>query len=113
MIQFFLTWILIGVASLGGFYLYSRVLFFKTLYKELLQENIQLKHGLTENNAMLDSYEFAVSKNSSNLSFLEQELADALGNIKMLKEKNASLKKENDELEAQLKETKQKFENLF
>jgi len=89
-----ITWGIVSVCILISFYLYSRMVFFKTLYQKTKVETSWLKKMTESASDTLDIYDFELEKNIQLAMNMKEKLQDSQKQVKELKEENTRLRTE-------------------
>jgi peptidoglycan hydrolase CwlO-like protein len=100
-----ITWGIVSISMLVSFYLYSRMIFFKTLYQKTKVETSWLKKMTESASDTLDIYDFELEKNIQSVLLMKTNLNDSHKQIKEIKEENSRLR-------AELKQTNKNLDKL-
>jgi len=111
--DFVFSWIIISVSLLALFYLYSKMTFFKTLYKTLSYETHELKDMLEEDKIIIELYEFEIDKHLNNVDYLQKQILEVQIYLKEVRNKNTRLRNEANVSNDKIQEMKNRIDALF
>ena len=111
--SFFLSWAVVAAALLSVLYLYSKMAFFKTLYRTSILESQELKEMIEEDRVIIELYEFDIAKHLNTIEYLQKEIVETQGYLKEIRNKNTRLRNEAAVNTEKIRQMKIKLDALF
>jgi len=111
--SFFLSWAVVAAALLSVLFLYSKMSFFRTLYKSSILEVQELKEMIEEDRVIIELYEFDIAKHLDNIDYLQKEIVETQAYLKEVRGKNTRLRNEATVNTEKIRQMKIKLDALF
>ena len=87
--------------------------YYKHLYDKAKAERNQLKTALKEAEILIKKYQIQLQRALGNLELLDEEISKLKGDLKAIKNRNAQLRVENEQLKRRIRELENKIEALL
>ena len=113
MSEFFFSWLIVAASLLGLFYIYSKMAFFKAIYKTSILESGELKEMIDEDRVTIELYEFEISRHINNVDYLQKEIVETQTYLKEIRNKNTRLRNEVSAANDKIAEMKQRLDAIF
>ena len=87
--------------------------YYKHLYDKAKVERTQLKNALKEAEILIKKYQIQLQRALGNLELLDDEISKLKADLKAIKNRNAQLRLENEQLKRRIRELENKIEALL
>ena len=107
------SWIFLTAVIIVILILTFKMFYYKHLYDKAKAERTQLKNALKEAEILIKKYQIQLQRALGNLELLDDEISKLKADLKAIKNRNAQLRVENEQLKRRIRELENKIEALL